>query len=112
MSALLMINRGPVDEIIDQVFERVLTNQQDYSEWQDFPHECFPATIIKCACDDFSQEIISLFHSVAREGNMQTGIVANYILDQLWRFGISPHAVRYVYLTPTAIELTLEVNHG
>lgn len=112
MVALLIINRGPVDEIIDEVFERVLTNQQDYTEWQDYPFECFPTTMIKCACDEFSQEIISLFHSAAREGNLKTGIVAKYIFDQLSRLGLNPHAVTYVYLTPTGIELTLEVTHG
>lgn len=112
MGALLIINRGPVDEIIDEVFERILTNQQDYTEWQDYPMECFPTTMIKCACDEFSQEIISLFQSAPREGNLKTGIVAKYIAGQLKRFGVNPHAVTYVYHTPTGIELTLEVNHG
>lgn len=111
MGATLIINRGPVDEIIDEVFERVLTNQQDYTEWQDYPFECFPPAMMKCACDEFSQDIISLFHIAPREGNLKTGIIAKYMFDQLNRLGLNPHAVTYVYITPTGIELSLEVNH-
>lgn len=108
MGVMLLINRGPVEEIIEAIFERVLCDQQDYYEWMDFPVESFPPALMRAACDDMSRRVIEIMNLPAPQESSDLHTLGSYIKFHLSRFNICLSTVRYVYISNSSIELTLE----